>query len=119
MNLLKDATLAVEPRLGVLYSGFLSREKTREFRVSVAIRESFSAKIYFQAIGYRISGCGALGYHKFAQFSQRKSIFKQFAKVFFREKTLLYGSSRVVKLRQTTQNHGKTIITEICSLVQA
>ena len=40
MNLLKDATLAVEPRLGVPYSGFLSREKTREFRVSVAIRES-------------------------------------------------------------------------------
>ena len=29
------------------------------------------------------------------------------------------GSSRIVRLRQTTQNHGKVIITENCSLVQA
>ena len=27
-------------------------------------------------------------------------------------------SSRIVKLRHTTQNHGKTIIAENCSLVQ-
>ena len=37
----------------------------------------FSAKFYFQAIRYRASGRGALGYHKFVMFSPRKSIFKQ------------------------------------------
>ena len=49
-----------------MYSGSLKSIKLRSFagenvRVSVAIRESFSAKIYFQAIRYRASGCGALG----------------------------------------------------------
>ena len=88
VNLLKDATLAVEPRLGVPYSGFLSREKTSGFPVSVAIRE----------------------------FSPRKSIFKQFVKVFSRERNPLYGSSRVIRLGQTTK---KAMIAENCSLVQA
>ena len=66
---------AGEPRLGIPYSEFLSQEKTHEFRVAVAIRESFLREIY--------------------------------------------GSSRVVRLCQTTQNHGKAIIAENCSLVQA
>ena len=47
MNLLKDATLAVEPRLGVPYSGFLSREKTREFRVSEVF--SLERKLYIMS----------------------------------------------------------------------
>ena len=48
MNLLKDAMLVVEPTLGVPYSGFLLREKTFcEFRVSVAIRESFLCENLF------------------------------------------------------------------------
>ena len=49
MNILKDAMLAVEPKLGV-YTVSFAGENFREFRFSVAIREVFSAKIYFQAI---------------------------------------------------------------------
>ena len=51
------------------------------------------------------------------KFSPRKSIFKQFEKVFSHERNPL-GSSTVVRLRQTTLNHGKAIIAENCSLVQ-
>ena len=61
MNLLKDATLAVEPRLGVPYSGFLSREKTFvNFMCLGQFVEVFSAKIYFQAIRYRASERGGI-----------------------------------------------------------
>ena len=49
MNLLKDATLAVEPRLGVPYSGFLLREKTSEFCVSVAICKRFLGENLFSS----------------------------------------------------------------------
>ena len=38
------------PGLGEPYSGFLSREKTSEIRVSVAIHESFLRENLFQAI---------------------------------------------------------------------
>ena len=58
----------------------------------------FSAKIYFQAIRYRTSGRGALGYvlvgvvhwvtANSRKFSPRKSIIKQFAKVFSRERNI-------------------------------
>ena len=51
MNLLKYATLAVEPRLGVPYSMFLSWEKTfKNFAFLWRLVKVFSAKIYFQAI---------------------------------------------------------------------
>ena len=51
------------------YSGFLSREKTfANFGFSVAICKIFSTKTCFQAISYRASGRGALGYRKFESF---------------------------------------------------
>ena len=53
------------------------------------------------------------------RFSPRKSIFKQFANVLFREKPPLHCSSRVVKIRQTIQNHGKAIIADNCSKIVA
>ena len=47
----------------LLYSGFLSREKTfANFTFLWRFANVFSAKIYFQAIRYRASGRGALGY---------------------------------------------------------
>ena len=73
MNLLKNATLTVEPRLGVPYSGFFSREKTREFR----------------------RFCG----------DSRKSISKQFAKVFSLERNLLYIITVVRESSQVTPNY--------------
>ena len=51
--------------------------------------KDFSAKIYFQAIRYRASGRGAPQIRE--SFFPRKSIFKQFAKVFSRERNPLYG----------------------------
>ena len=49
----------------VPYSRILSREKTfANFAYLWRFTKVFSAKIYFQAIRYRASGCGALGYHK-------------------------------------------------------
>ena len=79
---------------GISYSGFLSREKTfANFEFLWRSTKVLSAKIYFQAIRYRVSGRGALGYCKFAKLSPRKSIFKQFVKVFSRERNPLYGNS--------------------------
>ena len=50
------------------YSGFLSWEKTfANFAFLWRFAKVFSAKINFQAIRYRVSGRGALGYRKFAQ----------------------------------------------------
>ena len=69
------------------YSGFLSREKTcANFGFSVAIREIFSAKIYFQAIRYRASGRGALGYRKFAKVFSAKICFQAIRESFLPQK---------------------------------
>ena len=53
----------------VRYGGFLSREKTRESRVSVVIRENLLdenlfASNYYNYSRYRASERGALGYRK-------------------------------------------------------
>ena len=78
----------------ILYriSGFLSREKTFEnFTFLWQFAKVFSAKNFFQSIRYRASGHGALGYRKFANVFSAKSIFKQFEKVFSRERNPLYA----------------------------
>ena len=66
-NLLQSWTTHLQLIL-IPYSGFLSWEKTFEnFAFLWRFVKVFSVKIYFQAIRYRASGRGALGYHKFAK----------------------------------------------------
>ena len=61
-----------------VHSGFLSREKTStNFAFLWRFAKVFSVKTYFQAIKYRASGRGALGYHKFAKVFSAKIIYLQ------------------------------------------
>ena len=101
------------------YSGFLSREKnfanfafcgnSRKFSprksifkqldtalvgvvywVTANSRKVFSAKIYFQAIRYRASGRGALGYCKFAKSFLRENLFSSNSRKFSPAKETRY-----------------------------
>ena len=78
---------------GARVSGFLLWGKIHEFRLSVAINESFLRENLFSSNSRKFSPA--------------------------KETCYIYGSSRVVKLRRTTQNHGKAIIAENYSLVKA
>ena len=51
-----------------------------------SIRESFPREIYFQAVRYRASGCGALGYHKFAKVFSAKINFQAIHESFLQRK---------------------------------
>ena len=83
MNFLKDVMLAVEPRLGISYSGLLcGRIFFSNFVFLWRFVKVFSAKIYFQAIRYRASGRGALGYHKFAKVFSAKIYFQAICESF-------------------------------------
>ena len=73
------------------YSGFLSREKT--FVNSTFLWQFvkiLSAKIYFQAIRYRASGRGVLGYRKFAKALSAKIYFSSNSRKFSPAKETRY-----------------------------
>ena len=81
----------------ILYSGKLSREKTFcEFPSFVAIHKSFLCKIW----GVAFFGAAKVSHPR--KFSQRKSYFHQFTKIFSLENFLLYGSYRLCKLLDKT-----------------
>ena len=66
---------------------FLSREETfANFVFLWRFAKVFSAKIYFQAIRYRASGCGALGCRKFAKVFSAKINFQAIRKGFLPRK---------------------------------
>ena len=72
----------------VPYSEFLSQEKTffTNFAFLWRFEKVFSAKIYFQAIKYRASGCGALGYCKLAKVFSTKIYFQAIRQSFLPRK---------------------------------
>ena len=71
----------------ILYSMFLSREETfANFVFLWRFAKVFSVKIYFQAIRYRASGCGALGCRKFAKVFSAKINFQAIRKSFLPRK---------------------------------
>ena len=75
-------------------SGFLSREKTfANFAFLWRFARVFSAKIYFQAIRYRASGRGALGYCKSVKVFSAKIYFQAIRKSFLPRKkpAIRYG----------------------------
>ena len=62
---------------------FLSREKTfANLAFLWQFAKVFCAKIYFQAIRYRASGCGALGYRKFVKAFSRENLFSSNSRKF-------------------------------------
>ena len=71
---------------------FLSREETfANFVFLWRFVKVFSAKIHFQAIRYRASGCGALGCRKFAKVFSAKINFKAIRESFLpRKKPAIY-----------------------------
>ena len=76
-HIVHTAILSYLPATVIPNSGFLSREKTSaNFQFLWRFVKVFSAKIYFQAIRYRASGHGALGYRKFAKVFSAKIYFQ-------------------------------------------
>ena len=120
---------------GVLHAKHAARSKTislleasseltenfHEFHVFVAIREFSPRKSIFKQLDtIRTIGHGTLGYCKFTKVFSAKIYFQAICESFLlRKPPPLYCSLKVFRLRPTTHNHGKAIIAENCSLVQA
>ena len=77
-------------------------ENLREFRVSVVIRKSFYPQKYiFKQLDTALVGVVHWVTANSRKFSLQKSIFKQFMKVFSREKTPLYGIGSIIYVEYT------------------
>ena len=77
----------LQSKLLIPYSGLLLWEKTfANFAFLWQFAKVFSTKIYFQAIRYRASGRGALGYCKFAKVFSAKIYFQAIRESFLPRK---------------------------------
>ena len=85
----------------VPYRELLLQEKLVNFSFLWQFAKGFSAKIYFQLIGYRASGCGALGYHKLVKAFSAKIDFQAICISFLTQKklTIQYDPNEWIVMR--------------------